>query len=79
MLGCKNSAQLDLFITGSLEKLVPADHILARVNRVHDLLERLSASKRAEKPGETLHKSSCQDTPYCRVTPLYIPSMGGSS
>ena len=37
MLGRKNRAQMDLFITGSLEKLVPADHILARVNRVLDL------------------------------------------
>ena len=37
MLERKNRAQMDLFITGSLEKLVPADHILARVNRVLDL------------------------------------------
>ena len=37
MLGRKNRAQLDLFITGSLEQLVPEDHILARVNRVLDL------------------------------------------
>ena len=37
MLGRKNRAQMDLFITGSLEKLAPADHILARVNRVLDL------------------------------------------
>ena len=37
MLGRKNRAQMDLFITGLLDKLVPADHILARVNRVLDL------------------------------------------
>ncbi len=37
MLGRKNRAQMDLFITGSLERLIPADHILARVNRVLDL------------------------------------------
>ena len=34
MLGRKNRAQMDLFITGSLEKLIPEDRILARVNRV---------------------------------------------
>ncbi len=28
---------MDLFITGSLERLIPEDHILARVNRVLDL------------------------------------------
>ena len=37
MLGRKNRAQMDLFITGSLERLIPEDHILARVNRVLDL------------------------------------------
>ena len=37
MLGRKSRAQLDLFITGSLEKLVPEEHILACVNRVLDL------------------------------------------
>ena len=37
MLGRKNHAQMDLFITGSLERLIPEDHILARVNRVLDL------------------------------------------
>ena len=34
MLGGKNRAQLDLFVAGSLEQLVPKDHILARVERV---------------------------------------------
>ena len=33
MLGRKSRAQLDLFITGSLEKLVPEEHILACVMR----------------------------------------------
>ena len=37
MLGRKNRAQLDLFITGSLEQLVPEDHILARAERILDL------------------------------------------
>ena len=37
MLGRKSRAQLDLFITGSLEKLVPEEHILACVNPVLDL------------------------------------------
>ena len=37
MLGRKNRAQMDLFITGSLERLIPEDHILVRVNRVLDL------------------------------------------
>ena len=32
MSGRKNRAQMDLFITGSLEQLIPEDHILARVN-----------------------------------------------
>ena len=29
MLGRKNRAQMDLFITGSLERLIPEDHIYA--------------------------------------------------
>ena len=37
MLGRKNREQLDLFVAGSLEQLIPKDHILARVNRVLDL------------------------------------------
>ena len=37
MLGRKNREQLDLFVAGSLEQLVPEDHILARVYRVLDL------------------------------------------
>ena len=37
MSGRKNRAQMDLFSTGSLERLIPEDHILARVNRVLDL------------------------------------------
>ena len=37
MLGRRNRAQLELFVTGSLERLIPEDHILARVNRVLDL------------------------------------------
>ena len=37
MSGRKNRAQMDLFITGSLERLIPEDHILARVNRVLEL------------------------------------------
>ena len=37
MLGRRNRAQMELFITGSLERLIPEDHILARVNRVLDL------------------------------------------
>ena len=37
MLGRKDRDQLELFITGSLEQLVPEDHVLARVGRVLDL------------------------------------------
>ena len=37
MLGRKSRDQLDLFVAGSLEQLVPKDHILARVDRVLDL------------------------------------------
>ena len=37
MLKRKPPAQLELFVAGSLEQLVPADHILARVGRVLDL------------------------------------------
>ena len=37
MLGHKSRDQLELFITGSLEQLVPEDHVLARVDRVLDL------------------------------------------
>ena len=37
MLGRKGRDQLELFITGSLEQLVPKDHVLARVDRVLDL------------------------------------------
>jgi len=37
MLGCKERAQLELFITGSLRQLIPDDHVLVRVDRVLDL------------------------------------------
>ncbi|WP_408913021.1 transposase [Bradyrhizobium arachidis] len=37
MLGRKERDQLELFITGSLEQLVPDEHVLARVDRVLDL------------------------------------------
>ena len=37
MLGRKCRDQLELFVTGSLEQLVPEDHVLARVDRVLDL------------------------------------------
>ena len=37
MLGRKGRDQLELFMTGSLEQLVPEDHVLARVGRVLDL------------------------------------------
>ncbi len=37
MLGHKSRDQLELFVTGSLEQLVPEDHVLARVDRVLDL------------------------------------------
>ena len=37
MLGRKDRDQLELFITGSLEQLVPKDHVPARVDRVLDL------------------------------------------
>lgn len=36
MLGSKRQEQLDLFVAGSLEQLIPEDHILFRVNRVLD-------------------------------------------
>ena len=37
MLGLKDRQQMELFVAGSLEQLVPQDHVLARVNRVLDL------------------------------------------
>ena len=37
MLGRKSREQLELFVAGSLEQLIPEDHILARVDRVLDL------------------------------------------
>jgi len=37
MLGLKDRQQMDLFVAGSLEQLVPRDHVLARVDRVLDL------------------------------------------
>ena len=37
MLGCKARDQLELFVAGSLDQLVPEDHVLARVDRVLDL------------------------------------------
>ena len=37
MLGRKSRDQMELFVAGSLEQLVPADHVLARVDRVLDL------------------------------------------
>ena len=33
MLGRKERDQLELFITGSLEQLVPDEHVLVRVSR----------------------------------------------
>ncbi len=36
MLGLKDRQQMDLFVAGSLEQLVPQDHVLARVDRVLD-------------------------------------------
>ena len=37
MLGRKSRDQVELFVAGSLEQLVPEDHVLARVDRVLDL------------------------------------------
>ena len=37
MLGRKGRDQLELFVAGSLDQLVPEDHVLARVHRVLDL------------------------------------------
>ena len=37
MLDRKRRAQMELFVAGPLEKLIPEDHILYRVNRVLDL------------------------------------------
>ena len=37
MLGRKGRDQLELFVAGSLDQLVPEDHILVRVNRLLDL------------------------------------------
>jgi len=37
MLGRENREQLDLFVAGSLEQLIPKDHVLFRVDRVLDL------------------------------------------
>ena len=37
MMGRKRREQMDLFVAGSLEQLIPEDHILRQVNRVLDL------------------------------------------
>ena len=37
MMGSKRREQLDLFVAGSLEQLIPEDHILRQVDRVLDL------------------------------------------
>ena len=37
MLGRKRREQMDLFVAGSLERLIPEDHVLKRVDRVLDL------------------------------------------
>ena len=37
MLGRKGRDQLELFVAGSLDQLVPEDHVLARVDRILDL------------------------------------------
>ena len=37
MMGSNKRGQMDLFVAGSLERLVPEDHVLARVDRVLDL------------------------------------------
>ncbi len=37
MMGSRRREQLDLFVAGSMEQLIPEDHILRQVNRVLDL------------------------------------------
>ena len=37
MLGRKRREQMELFVAGSLERLIPKAHVLARVDRVLDL------------------------------------------
>ena len=37
MMGSRKRGQMDLFVAGSLEQLLPEDHVLVRVNRVLDL------------------------------------------
>ena len=37
MRGRKERGQLELFITGSLKRLIPDEHVLVRVDRVLDL------------------------------------------
>ena len=37
MIGSKRREQMDLFVAGSLDRLIPEDHVLARVDRVLDL------------------------------------------
>jgi len=37
-LGRKERHQLELFISCSLRQLIPDDHVLGRVDRVHDLI-----------------------------------------
>ena len=37
MLGRKRREQLELFVAGSLEQLIPKDHVLVRVDRVLEL------------------------------------------
>jgi hypothetical protein len=37
MLGSKERDQLELFVSGPLRRLIPDDHILARVDRVLNL------------------------------------------
>ena len=37
MMGSKRREQMDLFVAGSLDRLIPDDHVLVRVDRVLDL------------------------------------------
>ena len=37
MIGSKRREQMDLFVAGSLDQLIPEDHVLYRVHQVLDL------------------------------------------
>ena len=72
MLGRKSRDQLELFVTGSLEQLVPEDHVLARVDRArHDIVKcprgKVLRPGRVLKYGRFFHSRS-RDCARCTLT-----------